>query len=160
MEVYIAASTVGKRRFFIDLSNWDRVGRLHKPFLINSGWPQGLTPSAVDIGKYIGEVEEIYREASGAVRAAEKDFVKAVSKLWPLRFILPMRLENVDFFRDARVYWEVKTHLENVLGKRFDMWSEVYAGWAAVEVKNGAVYIGGVPSIGHTYLKMINALSL
>jgi len=156
VEIVVAASTIGKRRFFVDITHWDSVDRFHKPFLVNSGHPAGLSATAFDLSKYINEVAQIYKEASEALTAARREFVKSASRAWPLRFLLPTRIEPPSLGPE----WEIKTHVENVIGKKFDGWGEVLVGRAAVEVRDRAVYIGGVPSIGHTYLRMLGALSI
>ena len=161
MEIQVAASAVGKKKFYIDLTNWGRVERYHRPFLVNAGWPGGLATGVLDLRTYMEEVAEIYREAVDAVGRANRNFIKTAGRLWLLRFVLPTRVEvAASAVREARAYWEIKTHVENVLGKRFDTWGEVYTGRAGVEVRNGAVYVGGAPSLGHTYLWLIGALSL
>ena len=156
MEIAVAASTIGKRRFFIDITHWDRVDRFHKPFLVNPGHPAGLSVAVFDLSRYINEVAQIYKEASEALASARREFVKSASRAWPLRFLLPARIEPPALGPE----WEIKTHVENVIGKKFGGWGEVLVGRVAVEVRDRAVYIGGVPSIGHTYLRMLGALSI
>lgn len=161
MEILVAATSIGKKRFFIDLTHWPSVERYHKPFLINAGWPRGLAASVVDISQYMEEVAQIYAEASQAAATANKDFIKAVAKTWPWRFFIPTRIEiNTEALREKRAYWEIKTHVESVVGKRLDRWGEVYSGRAPVELRGEAVYVGGVPSVGHTYLRMIGVLNI
>lgn len=161
MEIQIAASTVGKKKFYIDLTNWERVEKYRRPFLANAGWPSGLAAGVVSLRTYIEEIAEVYREAVDAVDRANRNFIKVAGGLWLLRFALPTRVEAAtSAVREARACWEIKTHVENVLGKRFDTWGEVYTGRFSVEVRNGAVYIGGVPSLGHTYLWLVGVLSL
>jgi len=161
VEIEVAASAVGKKKFYIDVTNWEKVERHYRPFLVNAGWPQGLTNSVRDIKSYMEEIAQIYKEAVEAAGRASRDFVKNVARVWPLRFILPTRLEiGAEALREARGYWEIKTHIENVLGKKFHAWGEVYTGRVAVEIKNGVVYIGGTPSLGHTYLQLIGVFTL
>ncbi|MEM4081823.1 MAG: hypothetical protein QXK71_06370 [Pyrobaculum sp.] len=159
MDVLVAASTAGKKKFFIDITHWERVERRYRPFLINSGWPPGLSESLLDIKNYVDEVVEIYDEAVRETNAVRKEAEKTIAKILPLRLILPIKF-SVDYtsLEAVKSFWEVKTHLENVVGGRIVNWGRVYAGRVTVEVKNNAVYIGGVPSIGHTYLKLIGVL--
>jgi len=159
--IYVAATASGGRRFFIDITNWEKVERYHKPFLVNSGWPEGLTKGVLDLGKYMDELWEIYREASEAVGKSQREFIKAAARIWSLRFILPTRVEvDQAAVREARTYWEIKSHIEDVVGKRPSPWGEVYVGWVDAEVRGDAVYIGGKPSLGHTYLRLLGVLSL
>jgi hypothetical protein len=159
--IYVAATAIGRRKFFIDLTNWDRLGRYHKPFLVNPGWPEGLAGGVVDIGRYMEELSQIYKEAAEATNRSQREFVKAAAKIWTLRFILPTRVEvDQAALRETRTYWEIKNHIEDVVGKRFGPWGEVYAGWVNVETRDKAVYVGGRPSLGHTYLRLIGVLEL
>ncbi len=159
MAIYVAATSVGRRRFFIDLTNWDRVERYHKPFLVNSGWPEGLAGAVVDIGRYMEELSQIYKEAVEAAGRSQREFVKAATRIWTLRFILPTRVEvDQTALRETRTYWEIRNHIEDVVGRRLGPWGEVYAGWVDVETRDKAVYIGGRPSLGHTYLRLIGVL--
>ncbi|MEZ0319163.1 MAG: hypothetical protein ABWK05_04105 [Pyrobaculum sp.] len=161
MEILVAATSIGKRRFFIDVTHWPSVERYHKPFLVNAGWPRGLATSVLNIGQYIEEVAQIYAEASEAAATASKDFIKAAAKTWPWRFLIPTKIEvDAEAWKEARTCWEIKTHIESVVGRRFDQWGEVYAGRAPVELRGEAVYIGGVPSVGHTYLRLIGVLNV
>ena len=57
--------------------------------------------------------------------------------------------------RETKTYWEIKNHIKDVVGNRFGPWGEVYAGWVNVETRDKAVYVGGRPSLGHTYLRLI-----
>ncbi|ABP49710.1 MULTISPECIES: hypothetical protein [Pyrobaculum] len=161
MEIQVAASSIGKKRFYIDLTNWDRVERRYRPFLVNSGWPGGLASSVVDITSYMEEVARLYREAVEAIGSAERSFVKAVAKMWPWRFIVPSRFEiDASALGEVRGYWEIKTHVESVLGKKFGRWGEVYTAKVKMEARGGAVYVGDAPSLGHTYLLLLGVLSL
>ncbi|ACB39045.1 hypothetical protein [Pyrobaculum neutrophilum] len=153
MEIYAVAATAGRRRLFIDLTHWGLVEKRLRPFLVNSGWPQGLASPPVDIGVYIREVEEVYREALEEAAAAHAEFIKS-ARLWPLRFLMPVQIKA------SAAPWEVKTHVESVLGRNLAQVKAVGSGRAPLEVKNGAVYVGGVPSLGHTYLKLAGALPI
>jgi hypothetical protein len=159
--IYVAATAIGRRKFFIDLSNWERLERYHKPFLVNTGWPEGLAGGVVDIGRYMEELSQIYKEVAEATDRSQKEFIKAAAKIWTLRFILPTRVEvDQAALRETRTYWEIKNHIEDVVGKKFGPWGEVYVGWVDAEVRGDAVYIGGKPSLGHTYLRLLGVLSL
>ena len=81
MVIYVAATAIGRRRFFIDLTNWDRLERYHKPFLVNTGWPEGLAGGVVDIGRYMEELSQIYKEAAEATNRSQREFVKAAAKM-------------------------------------------------------------------------------
>lgn len=161
MEALVAASTLGKKKFFIDISNWDAVEKQYRPFLINSGWPPGLTPGALDIARYIEEVREIYRDVVEDIGRANREAVRGISRAWFFRFFIPTRLEvNSEAVAEMRRLWEIKTHVEEVLGRRLEGWGQVYLGKVPVEVRGKAVHLGGLPSIGHTYLKLIGVLEL
>jgi hypothetical protein len=161
MEIYVAATAIGRRRFFIDVSNWERVERRHRPFLVNSGWPEGLAEGVIDISRYMEELAAVYREAVEVAAKSHRDFVKTAARMWPLRFILPMRAEvDQSALRETRDYWEIKTHVENVVGKRLGQWDKVYVGRVNIEARGKAVYVGGKPSLGHTYLYLLGALQI
>ncbi|MFN3804208.1 MAG: hypothetical protein ACK4SY_04050 [Pyrobaculum sp.] len=152
MEIVAAATAIGRRRFFIDLTHWPLVERRHKPFLVNSGWPPGLSRGAVDISSHMKEVEEIYREVLTSMGEAYREVASSMWKTWALRLFLPARVEPVQL-RD----WEVKTHVENVIGRKFAGWGDVYVGKTELEFKGRAAYVGGRPSVGHTYLYLLGA---
>lgn len=161
MEIQVAASSVGKKRFFIDLTHWERVERRHRPFLINSGWPEGLTEGVLDIKRYVEDVAELYREAVRQSGEASKEAGRLLAKMLPLRLILPLKFEvDKSTLTELRTSWEIKTHIEEVLGRKFHGWGRVYTGRAVLEVRDRAVYVGGVPSLGHTYLRLLGVLNL
>lgn len=153
MEVEVAAAAVGGRRFYIDLTNWSAVEKSYRPFLANSGWPPGLTTSTLDISSYVRELEEAYREAAAALREKYNKTAKSLWRMW-FRLIAPVPVE----VETPTWSWEVKTHLDEVLGGKFAPLSEVKRGVVGVEVKNSVVHVGGSPSVGHTYLYLAGAL--
>ncbi|MFN7105546.1 MAG: hypothetical protein ACK4M3_03040, partial [Pyrobaculum sp.] len=121
MEIAVAATAIGRRKFFIDLTHWPLVERRHKPFLVNSGWPPGLSRGVVDISSHMREVEEAYRDALASIGETYRELASSIWKTWTLRLFLPARVEPL-MLRD----WEVRTHVENVIGKKFAGWGDVY----------------------------------
>lgn len=155
----MAAALVGRRRYFIDLTNWGRVDGWYRPFLLNKGMPPGLSRGVVDVRPYVEEALSVYREAVEELGEMDRGLARTLARLWAFRFFLPWRLavDREAAERRARL-WEVRSHVEDVVGRRFEEPSEVYVGRVRLEVRGSAVHVGGVPSLGHTYLSLIGVL--
>lgn len=155
------AAAVGRRRYFVDLTHWGRVEAWYRPFLLNRGVPQGLSRGILDLRPYVEEALAVYREAVEELGEMDRGFARALARLWALRFLMPGRfvVDREAAERRARL-WEVRSHMEEVVGRRFEEPGEVYVGRVRLELRGSAVHVGGVPSLGHTYLNLIGVLRL
>lgn len=157
VEVHLVQLVKKRKSVILDVSNWESVPLEMRHLLVLEGRLDFLLRQYVDVEKYIKDLAEIYLKVVERLRKSEESYAplrKCVGKM----AALVLSATDADS-ADLSTLLGAKMWIENII-KLMAEGAETYSGKARIEVVDGRVYVGGLYSPGHTYLRSLGYLTL